>query len=299
MDHRSLFEIEFGDGPKPAWYIPPKPSQWLTSHVRRRANLTARRWEKFLFTRWSLVQLYSEPCYEKMDDRLIVAANDWLRVLRKLNNKELRSATHQVDLFCGAYEFSRLYTMVYHLHEVLYKYSRGVPQVRQNPGHHRTVDSGIAESDVTQARQTLARLLLMEFGTWIENISLGGWLNAYPPAAFSNFEFDRIRGVVRWTENHGNELRYDDMALDMIFGHWGPSEDDLENGHGYEPRSVFAWICGVPDDVSLSSDGVMGRRKIEFTVQAPDINSDLSILIQLSFSPDNDQSGPPQFPPGH
>ncbi|KAI1454723.1 hypothetical protein F4805DRAFT_306591 [Annulohypoxylon moriforme] len=287
MDSSSLIAIEIGQAPKPEWYIPPKLLKWFPSHIAHRATMSADRWERILLTRSALVRIYNRPCSDDMDNRLIIVANDWIRVLQKLLDKELRDPNHQVDKFCVEYEFSKLHGLVYHLHDLLYQYSRGVPQVRQTYEHHRTTNFGIPESDVAQARQTMAKLLLMDFGTWIEDMSNGGWLNAYPSAGFFDFAFDPQRAVLSWTEHHEDKTRYERMDLDMVFERRRPTEDDLVVDEEIEPRSVYSWILGVPDDVSLSSEDVMGLGKVAFYIEAPSIVGDMSVSIQLDFSANN------------
>ncbi|KAI1209619.1 uncharacterized protein F4807DRAFT_460367 [Annulohypoxylon truncatum] len=275
----------------PEWYIPQRPSRWLPSHIGRRATMTARRWEGILFTPSSLDRLCDMPCCDDLDSRLISVANDWIRTLKKLINLELQRRSHKVDGYCEPYQFSRLHAMVYQLHDRIYRYSRGVPQIRQTPKHHQTTYPGRPESDVAQARQTIAKLLQMDFGTWIEDIIMGGWLHAYPGATFTDFEFNPVTGVLDWTDHDAlNDGLFpcNSLVLDMIFQDQKPTEEDLEGEDEIEPRSVFSWVLGVPDDVNFSHDGVMGGKGFVLCIDnAPDITSDMNVSIRLDFSANN------------
>ncbi|KAI1445995.1 hypothetical protein F5Y02DRAFT_417604 [Annulohypoxylon stygium] len=290
MDSPSLSAIERGHEPMPDWYIPPVTRRWHPGHIKRREKMTARRWESILFTPSTLVRLFDEPYNDDMDSHLILVANDWIRVLQRLVNRELRSPDNQVDEYCDKHQFSRLYALVYRLHDRVYQYSRGVPQVRQTPEHHMTTYAGVPESDVAQARQVMAKMLQMGFGTWIEDIMNGGWLHAYPGAEYTNFAFNPISWVLSWNDHDDGLVNFHSMVLDMVFGGGGPTEDEIEENNETElsePRSTYSWIQGVPDRLNEFLDDDIGQRRIEIPVQQPPpITPGMTLSIILVFSDD-------------
>ncbi|KAI1094012.1 hypothetical protein F5B19DRAFT_446846 [Rostrohypoxylon terebratum] len=291
MDSSSLAAIELGYEPRPSWYIRPRVPRWHPGHVKRRAQMNARRWERTLFTPSALTRLCESPCNDDKDSHLLLVANDWIRVLHELNDRELRNPDHRFDEYCAVYQFSKLYMMVYRLHDRIYQYSRGVPQVCQTAEHHRTTYVGVPESDVAQARQVMAKLLQMGFGTWIEDITLGGWTYAYPCAEFTEFAFNPITYVLTWSDHEDGLVNCHGMVLDMVFGAGKLTEEELEEKNELEPsepRSTYLWILGVPEGECESPDSVPRKAGTQLPAQTPQITPNMSLDISIDLSENTD-----------
>ncbi|KAI2469518.1 hypothetical protein F4781DRAFT_213533 [Annulohypoxylon bovei var. microspora] len=251
----SLLAIQFGGEPQPDWYIPMVLAPWLVGHVRRRPGLDAHRFERFLFTRTPLLQLQALPCYDLLDSRLVVVANDWIRMLSKLSDREHRSPENRIRN-CEAYKFSRLYAMVYRLHELVYMYMHGVPRVRRVPQYHWTQTPGEPRTDVTQARYTMAVLMHNRFGTWLESMLTQGSLER-PPTAVFDYTFDPLTGMLGWADTtEESRIPRRRFILDLIFENVRPTLHDhvLKEAIDIEPRSVFIWILEIQDNEDGDTD---------------------------------------------
>ncbi|KAI1103648.1 hypothetical protein F4804DRAFT_309478 [Jackrogersella minutella] len=235
----------------PAGHLRP----WLEEHVGIRGLMNAWEWESFLLSQIQLRDIVNVPCYDRLDDRLIILANDWIRLLRGIHNRELRSPTHQV---AGReeYAFAKLYNLVYRLQDLVYSYYHGVPEVRRTPEQHETIWPGIPSSDVAQARFTIASLAQNGFGAWLEDIPMTGW-TMHTTAMVFNFTFNPRTGVLGWANiNEGTAVPRPRIKLDMIFTQADlDSEYVIVDDREIEPLSVYEWLEGIHSHLQSSPNG--------------------------------------------
>ncbi|KAI1384192.1 uncharacterized protein F4822DRAFT_63160 [Hypoxylon trugodes] len=240
-------------------------SHWDSEHanlflpflIRMRPTVNAWEWEHHLLSPSESHYLRMRPCYTHFDSRILALSNDWMRILTRLCSSEHQLPRHQ---FANRepYAFTSLHTLVHKLHDLISEYDTGVPEVRGWDTWHRTLRPYVPRSGVAEARSTIAVLVSLGFGAWLEDVARMDWRS--PQAVLiHNFAFDVKTGILGWANvEEGNLLPRPRIRLDLMF----PDEEESEEekvvvetvSKDMSPHAdILAWLDGVVEpDVPYS-----------------------------------------------
>ncbi|KAI2626111.1 hypothetical protein GGS26DRAFT_191605 [Hypomontagnella submonticulosa] len=190
--------------------------------THQRVGMGSWEWEIILIPTDELKYILERPCYSGADYYLLCITADWIRLLHGVCRREWRSSTLQI-LGREPLAFAALLELVCRLRGLVHLFYVGDPQTVRTPVHHLTFWPHTPRSDVAQARRTIATMIHLGFGTWLDSIPMRGWL-PQTSARYHNFAFCVYTGVFGWANANEGFTPRPRMALHLVFPDLDPWE---------------------------------------------------------------------------
>ncbi|OTB05173.1 hypothetical protein M426DRAFT_11016 [Hypoxylon sp. CI-4A] len=213
-----------------------------------RDAMTTRAWQECLVNSRILDFLLEHPSNTSVDRHLLALGGNWIEILLRLTNQELRASNHQLHGH-PPHTFAQLHFLVFKLHsEVDGFHKTEIPPL--------TSEFRILLRGVGQARCMLVELARNGFSAWIDNIHVDPRFFEGMVLGFKfNFTFDRRTAVVGWSEMRSGypDLRHT-RKLGLVFADLLPEEppeqeeDDPDSFTAEDQARVDLWLQGVADD---------------------------------------------------